>query len=163
MGAVADNAALGNEPPDEVARGAAGELAKLAVEMRLVRIAGGVGNVAPARRHVLDLLADVLEAQQSPDGLGRQSHLALKAIAQVAPAAAQLGGQRLHADRTVAGAQALPRPRHRRVGFRGGRDPVQAAQQETFDQMIAPSRSIISVSCGRGGSSHDANEARECS
>src|SRR5947209_17113977 len=99
MGGVSHDASLGDEPSDEVAWRRPRQIPELAVEMRLVGITGGVGQLAPARRRTLDALADVLEAHQARHGLGRQPHISHEAIPQVAAAAPALGRQRLDARR----------------------------------------------------------------
>src|SRR4051794_25207538 len=112
-------ATLGHDPRAVLGRRAAGQLAEVAVEVRLVVVAGLGGDLGEARgpAGALEQREHAAEAQDARERLGRQAHLLAEAAREMPPAAAELGAQRAHTERAVGRPQ--PRERVRDVGPSG--------------------------------------------
>src|SRR3954469_14626655 len=90
-----DAAPAGQQAREVLARRAARHRAEVAVEVRLVVVAAGGGDVGepPGPALALEEVEHPLEAQDAREGLGRQADLLAEAGGEMAPAAAQLGAQ----------------------------------------------------------------------
>jgi len=93
---ISDDPAAGDPSREKVRRRGARQVAEVSVEVRVVAVARGVGDVSPSLRVGLELTTNVLEAQQPGDRLGRQANLLSELDGQVTPAAAQFSSERLN-------------------------------------------------------------------
>src|SRR5918999_31008 len=119
----------------------AGELLEVAVEVRLVVVAAVERRIdqAGARAEPLD---GALEAQQPRERLGRQPELPAERRREVAPAPAQLVGERADRNRPVGLVQSPPRPLER------GRDR-RRLQRPRGDRALEQREPGGPVRCGR--------------
>src|SRR5579863_8857963 len=105
------------QPRAERARARPGEVAELAIEVRLVVVAAVLRDLGKAAAVVAAEQADrSLEAHQPGDGLWRRPDLFAKPCAEMPRAAAELARER--GDRDAAIGLAHPPPRAHRVGRR---------------------------------------------
>ena len=119
----------------ELARGAAGITPEIAVEVRLVVIAAGDGEIGPALRvRRADALDRMGEAQDAGDRLGAQAHLGVEALDQGLAAAGEIAAERADRARAVACVQARERPGNIR---RHGPAAAKTLQKETVHEVQA--------------------------
>ncbi len=67
--------AVGRQRSEEVSRRGSGELAKIAIQVRLITVTALVRDIAPGARRAHQALADLREPQHPRHGLGRQADL----------------------------------------------------------------------------------------
>src|SRR5918994_7113655 len=109
IGANAD--AAGQQARDELARGDACQLSEVTVEVRLVGVAAPMCDLRPARSPSrAQQVGRAMKSKQTDHCLRRQTHLLAEPSREVAPAAAELAGQRLDRESAAGLLEPTPRP-----------------------------------------------------